>query len=171
MPLAKLLASAAVTTLLLTSCGQATETTPEPAASSAPVASEAPASAAESPVDAAPTPESTDGENADTDGEAKPAKTYLTLEECEASEKCKNSERVLFFHATWCPSCKATEESLNKEAPEGFTVVKVDFDSETDLRKKYGITQQHTFVSVNEAGEKQKVWSGSVTADDIKSQI
>lgn len=163
MDFSRLLTGAAVTALLLSGCGQATETTPEPAAT-APSTAQSSAATEQTPAAAPSTPraESTvkDADKAEDEGAAKPAKTYLTLAECEASEDCKSSERVLFFHAPWCPSCKATEESLSMTAPSGFTVVKVDYDTQTDLKKKYGITQQHTFVSVNGAGEKQKVWTG-----------
>jgi len=45
---------------------------------------------------------------------------------------------VLFFHATWCPTCKAADTSFKKETPPANTVVfKVDYDTNKDLRSKY----------------------------------
>ncbi len=62
--------------------------------------------------------------------------------------------KVLFFHAPWCPKCRALDEQLLAEgAPDGLTVFKVDFDSRTDLRQRYGVTLQTTVVYVDDAGD------------------
>ena len=62
--------------------------------------------------------------------------------------------KALFFHASWCPKCRALDEDLLAEgAPPGLTVFKVDFDSRTDLRQRYGVTLQTTIVFVDDAGE------------------
>jgi thiol-disulfide isomerase/thioredoxin len=62
--------------------------------------------------------------------------------------------RLLFFHATWCPSCRQIEsEIIEQGVPEGVTIIKVDYDSNQDLRQKYGVTVQTTFVSVDASGE------------------
>ncbi len=78
---------------------------------------------------------------------------------------------VLFFHASWCPTCQASEESLNTEGvPDGLTVVKVDFDTATDLRKKYDVTVQHTYVQIDGDGMGLKKWSGTVSGADIAAE-
>jgi thiol-disulfide isomerase/thioredoxin len=62
--------------------------------------------------------------------------------------------KVLFFHASWCPQCRQLdEELLAAGAPDGLTVFKVDYDSRTDLRQKYGVTLQTTVVFVDDRGE------------------
>jgi hypothetical protein len=43
----------------------------------------------------------------------------------------------------------------------------VDFDNETDLRKKYGVTIQHTFVQIDKDGNSLAKWAGSTTAEEI----
>ena len=79
-----------------------------------------------------------------------------------------NTRQVLFFHATWCPDCKATNESLmSAGVPAGLTVVKVDYDAMTDLKKKYGITQQHTFVQIDSMGGKVAMWTGTKSGEAI----
>ena len=84
----------------------------------------------------------------------------------------KGAHVVLFFHAPWCPDCRATEQSLTTAGmPDGLTVVKVDYDSMTDLKQKYGITQQHTFVAVDAAGMKQQIWTGTKTGAEILAKI
>jgi thioredoxin-related protein len=37
-------------------------------------------------------------------------------------------------------------------------VYKVDFDNSTELRKKYGVTDKHTFVQVDKQGNKISMW-------------
>lgn len=62
---------------------------------------------------------------------------------------------LLFFHAPWCPQCRSIEASIEQDGvPSGVTVYKVDYDSHQDLRQKYGVTIQTTFVKVNAKGEK-----------------
>ncbi|MGL5828035.1 MAG: thioredoxin family protein, partial [Angustibacter sp.] len=80
---------------------------------------------------------------------------------------------VYFFHAPWCPTCKATEEDAQaKKAnlPAGLTLVKVDYDSATDLKRKYGITAQHTFVKVDKTGGELKKWAGTISVADIAAK-
>ena len=72
--------------------------------------------------------------------------------------------KVLFFHATWCPQCRALDEQLRNEgSPDGVTVFKVDYDDRVDLRQKYGVTLQTTVVYVGDDGEKL---SSAVLYDD-----
>ncbi len=80
---------------------------------------------------------------------------------------------VLFFHAPWCPSCKTTDADIMArlmEIPANTTVLKVDYDTNPELKKKYGVTYQHTFVQVNADGTMIKKWSGSANLADIVAQ-
>lgn len=62
---------------------------------------------------------------------------------------------LLFFHASWCPQCRAIEQSIyDNGLPSGVTVYKVDYDTNQALRQQYGVTLQTTFVKVNRQGEK-----------------
>jgi thiol-disulfide isomerase/thioredoxin len=61
---------------------------------------------------------------------------------------------LLFFHATWCPQCRSLDSDIVASGvPDGVTIIKVDYDSHQDLRQKYGVTMQTTFVEVDSAGE------------------
>jgi hypothetical protein len=51
--------------------------------------------------------------------------------------------------------------------PSDLTIVLVDFDSESDLKRQYGITVQHTFVQIDTDGSELAKWSGSLTAQEI----
>lgn len=62
-------------------------------------------------------------------------------------------KKVLFFHAAWCPQCRAIEADIKRESvPSGLTIIKVDYDTHQDLRKKYGITLQTTFIKIDDSG-------------------
>lgn len=75
---------------------------------------------------------------------------------------------VLFFNASWCPTCQATVKSLDADGtPAGLTVVSVDFDDANDLRQQYGVTVQHTFVQVDESGAELAKFTGSASGAEI----
>lgn len=75
---------------------------------------------------------------------------------------------VLFFHAPWCPTCKAADANFMKETPPANTVVfKVDYDSSKDLKAKYGVTYQHTFVSLNADETLKKKSSGAKSFSEL----
>lgn len=72
-------------------------------------------------------------------------------------------KNVLFFYASWCPTCRAADADITAKQssiPKGVVIHKVDYDTATDLKKKYGVTYQHTFVQVDEKGEMITKWSG-----------
>lgn len=97
------------------------------------------------------------------------AGAYLTEKQYAAKKASRAGTKVvLFFHAPWCSSCRATEKSLEKTGvPSGLTVVKVDYDSNTALRKQLGVTVQHTFVELNAKGRPIAKFSGAVSGADI----
>lgn len=77
-----------------------------------------------------------------------------------------SGDLVLFFRASWCPTCKALDANIkaNMSAiPEGITILDVDYDNSTALKQKYGVTYQHTLVQVRSDGSMIKKWSGSPT--------
>jgi len=71
------------------------------------------------------------------------------------------NETILFFHAAWCPECRAFERAITAESiPAGVQIVKVNYDSSDDLRQKYGVTIQSTFVKVASNGDRVSTWVG-----------
>lgn len=88
--------------------------------------------------------------------------------------KLANAEKgdvVLYFSAPWCPTCQEANKNFNaSSAPDGLTLLKVDYDSSTDLKKQYGVTYQHTFVQVDKDGKQLKKWSGSTTYEQLKAE-
>ena len=79
---------------------------------------------------------------------------------------------VLFFAASWCPTCQATDKNLKSEIiPDDLNILKVDYDNYTDLKKKYWITMQHTFVLVDSSWNMIKKWSGTKTSQEIEEKV
>ena len=91
-----------------------------------------------------------------------------------SEEKVANAQgdRVLFFHASWCPTCKSLDQNIRAGVvPDGLTIFKVDYDTERELAKKHGVTYQHTLVQVDEKGEQLNKWAGSYTIDQIVDEL
>lgn len=83
-------------------------------------------------------------------------------------------KNILFFKASWCPSCNSLDKAITSELnniPTGVNIIKVDYDSNTDLKQKYQITMQHTLVQVDENGKEIQKWSGSTNLEDILNKI
>lgn len=82
---------------------------------------------------------------------------------------------VLFFHAGWCPSCRALEKNVESNLsslPGDVTILVVNYDKETELKKKYGVVRQHTLVQVDASGNKIKTLTGLTnTLDQVLAQI
>lgn len=97
--------------------------------------------------------------------------SYLAFKEYEASkERFADADVVLFFNANWCSTCKIARDNIEsnlESIPSNLAIVVVDFDNETDLRKKYGVTIQHTFVQIDKDGNLLAKWAGSTTAEEI----
>src|SRR3989344_2449483 len=71
---------------------------------------------------------------------------------------------VLFFRATWCPTCKALAANIRSNLsgiPAGLTILDVDYDNSSALKQKYGVTYQHTLVQVRADGSMITKWNGS----------
>ena len=66
-------------------------------------------------------------------------------------------KRVLYFHADWCPTCRALEDDIEAAGvPEGITILKVNYDTEQALKQKYDVVQQTTMVLIDDDGNAVK---------------
>lgn len=92
----------------------------------------------------------------------------------EKLSKANAGDVVLFFRASWCPTCRAVDADIKKNLtaiPAGLVILDVNYDTATDLKKKYGVTYQHTFVQVDAQGNQIAKWSGSQTLAALASQV
>ncbi len=86
----------------------------------------------------------------------------------------KTGKVILFFKASWCPTCKAVDADIMKnlgEIPGSVRILKVDYDNSAELKTKYGVTYQHTFVQVDADGKQLKKWNGSPTLSALLSEV
>ncbi len=94
-----------------------------------------------------------------------------------AAEKlamANDGDVVLFFKASWCPSCRALDANLRAslaDIPAGLTILEVDYDTALALRQQYGVTTQHTLVQVGANGTLIKKWSGGSTLASIVAEV
>lgn len=108
------------------------------------------------------------------------ASTYVdySSEVLASAEMAQKSGRkvVLFFHANWCPFCRAADKdfkaTIGTDAfPKNVTLIKTDYDSQTELKQKYGVNYQHTFVQIDSNGNQITKWvSGETSELSVKIQ-
>jgi thiol-disulfide isomerase/thioredoxin len=92
----------------------------------------------------------------------------------EKLSKANSGDVVLFFRASWCPTCKAVDTDIRTHLsaiPGDLTILDVDYDNSTALKQKYGVTYQHTFVQVKADGTLIKKWSGSPTLVSLIAEV
>lgn len=92
----------------------------------------------------------------------------------EGYGEADNLERILFFHASWCPNCRQAEREIQAnldKIPDDAVIFKVDYDNADDLIKKYGVTYQHTFVLVDSAGKVLERWTGGGFDEILKRLV
>ena len=81
--------------------------------------------------------------------------------------------RVYFFHAGWCPTCRALDRDITENLdriPADVVLFKTDYDSTANLKRRYGVTYQHTLVVVDANGELVRKWTGG-DFDDILDEL
>ncbi len=84
----------------------------------------------------------------------------------------ENKKVILFFKANWCPTCQGADKNiLSSKIPSDIAILKVDYDTSFELKKKYGVTVQHTFVQVDKNGNMIKKWIGGETILDIENKL
>lgn len=98
---------------------------------------------------------------------------YVEYDPQLVKEATKTGKAILFFHAKWCPTCKVADQDIRENLnmiPIGVTIFQTDYDTYTDLEKKYGVTYQHTFVQIDAQGNEVAKWNGG-GLDEIVANI
>lgn len=92
---------------------------------------------------------------------------------CPERYAALGKKTVLFFRAYWCGACADAAAHIADEAasgPSDLVIVEADFDDALDLRRRYGVTVQHTFVQVDARGGQIKKWLGSESLADVYAE-
>lgn len=90
--------------------------------------------------------------------------------EKQAQDLAKKFTTVYFFAATWCTTCRASYKDIvanYAKFPSDFRLIYVNYDTEKELKSKYGVTYQDTLASIDGNGKLKKMWTGSFNVDAI----
>lgn len=89
---------------------------------------------------------------------------YLDYSEQNLNIAQKSGRPVLFFAATiWCQTCQALEKEIKERGdslPPDVTILKVDYDNDKKMNKKYRVTSQHTLIVLDKNSNEIKRWIG-----------
>ena len=80
---------------------------------------------------------------------------------------------ALHFHADWCPTCRAQDRTLDAMKGEkglDLTLLKVNYDSEKDLRTRFGVRTQSTMVVLKGTREVARL-AGETGAEPIRRAL
>lgn len=89
-------------------------------------------------------------------------KRFVAYSKDNLEKATKNGKAVIFFHASWCPLCSEAEADLKanwEKVPGDVTILKTDYDSSKELKTKYGIVSQDTWVQVDSQGKELTKWN------------
>ncbi len=77
---------------------------------------------------------------------------------------------LVFIHAVWCPTCKKQEIILSEILPrdefKSLTVLKVDYDTQMNVVRGFGVQYQSTLIVFRDSNER-----GRSTASTDRSEI
>lgn len=107
------------------------------------------------------------------DSMIKKAGLYVPYEASKLA-MANSGDVVLFFKASWCPSCRTLDSNIKANLdtiPSGLTILELDYDTATAFKQQYGVTTQHTLVQVDADGTLIKKWSGGSTVASIVEQV
>lgn len=83
-------------------------------------------------------------------------------------------EVVLFFHSVSCPACELLDKDIKVNAtriPKDVKILKIDYDTATDLKQRYGVSSPHVLIQVNSKGDRITQWNLSSTLSDLVTRI
>lgn len=68
-----------------------------------------------------------------------------------AAAQAQGKPVVIFVHAPWCPVCakqgRTIDAELAKPAYKDLIIYRIDFDTQKDIWRGYGVTQQSTLIA------------------------
>lgn len=99
-------------------------------------------------------------ENANSNNEF--SKRFIAYSDENLQKASANGRAVVFFHAGWCQLCSEAEADLKsnwERVPQDVTILKTDYDSSKQLKTKYGVVSQDTWVQVDGSGRELAKWN------------
>jgi len=84
-----------------------------------------------------------------------------------------NQPVALQFHADWCPTCRTQDkviQGLMTEKGLALTILKVNYDTERDLKRRFRVNTQSTLIVLR--GQKETARSvNDTTVDGIRGSL
>lgn len=97
--------------------------------------------------------------------------SYQNYSEAVMNSALKSGQKVIvFFHAEWCATCRALEANIKAnltQIPANVLILQANFDTETALKQKYGITVKTSFAVLNADGSLEKKLVGPKDLQEI----
>jgi thiol:disulfide interchange protein len=122
-----------------------------------------------------------DTSNTEPDSMKREASTFEDFTQVAYEKALQQKKPIyLYFHANWCPTCKAQDPIVNTVFSEhsggvaGFRVSYNDSatsDEERALAKTFNVTYQHTFFYIDREGKTVKKTIGSQTNEQITADL
>ena len=94
--------------------------------------------------------------------------------EQKAFEDAQAAGKSILLHvaATWCETCHAQREVLNKLETEGafkdLVILTIDYDTQKDIMRSFGVTKRSTLIAFKGKTETGRV-TGTTNAAKIKA--
>ncbi len=93
-----------------------------------------------------------------------------------AKATADNGKAIIWFAAlAWCPSCQAADRDFKAhfdKVPKDVTIMKIDYDTAKELKQKYAITVQDTFIQIDSKGSEIVRWnSGGQGTDALLANL
>ncbi len=99
------------------------------------------------------------------------SKPYSAVALAEAKQAGKPV--ALHFHADWCPTCRAQEKAFKTMSAEpglDVTVLVVNYDTETELKRALKVRSQSTLIVYKGATETARL-AGDTDADALRKAL
>ena len=98
---------------------------------------------------------------------------YTDFTQERYSELLGKKPFAIFFHASWCPDCVHLEKQIKaniEKLPKETVILKANYDTESKLKREYGITVQSTVVVIDKNGKAMPTLFGP-SFDNLKTAI
>jgi len=84
--------------------------------------------------------------------------------------KCK-SKTLLFFHASWCKTCKEMQPTIDAMKKSGYNVYEVDFDKEKSIINRYNVQRIPTTIIIDNNDKEVNRHEGAIGKDILEKEM
>lgn len=92
--------------------------------------------------------------------------------------QAQNKPILVFVHAPWCPVCKAQMKTIdeivdNDAAYSDLKIYRIDYDTQPEVWRRFGVTMQSTLIAFHGAKERSRIAhiSAPAAVADVMRQV